>query len=209
MPVPMISLRDFTLRSKTGHTIFFEGGKPTPVPEEVVAEAMAFNIAVTDGLTDREAALKFKPTDAQSVITGTLRDAIIFGALDELVRENDSDNFNAGGQPKVHALYQVTGVKLTGGEVSKFWERYREIKSTNSDLPTHPRVENVLELQRLTTRAQLVEYAKDMGFDVAMIDRKTLKEAKEALMYATINFHEAATPAPAPRPDTSTLEEND
>lgn len=208
MPVPMISLRNYTLRSKTGHVIFFEGGVPTNVPEEVVAEALAVNIIVTDS-TDREAALKYRSTDTQSSITGTLRDAIIFAAIEDLVRENDPDNFNAGGQPKVGALAQATGLKLTGGESSKYWERFRELKATNSDLPQHPRVENVLELQRLTTRAQLTSYAKDMGFDVKMIDKKSLKEAKEALMYATINYHEAATPAPAPRLDTSTLEDND
>lgn len=206
MPVPMLSLRNFTLRTKSGHTIFFEGGVVTPVPEEIVAEALAVNIVVTDS-TDRENQLKFKSADIQSNITGSLRDSLILGAIEELVRENDTDNFNAGGQPKVAALAHATGLKLGGGEASKYWERYREIKSTNADLPSHPRVENVLELQRLTTRAQLTSYAKDMGFDFKGLDKKSLKEAKEALMYATINYHEAATPAPS-APDTSTLVED-
>ncbi len=206
MPVPMLSLRNYTLRTKSGHTIFFEGGVVTDVPEEVVAEALAVNIVVTDS-TDRETQLKFKSADIQSNITGSLRDALILGAIEELVRENDTDNFNAGGQPKVAALALATGLKLGGGEASKYWERYREIKSTNADLPTHPRVENVLELQRLTTRAQLTAYAKEMGFDFKGLDKKSLKEAKEALMYATINHHEAAMTAPTR--DTSTLVEQD
>lgn len=210
MPVNMVSLRDYTLRTKTGHTIFFPAGKPTQVPDEVVAEAMAVNIVPSEHIDLEQAPLKFRQVGTQT-ITGSLRDSLIFGAIEELVRENDPSNFNAGGQPKVSAVAEATGVKLGGGELSKYWERYREIKATNADLPVHPRTENVLELQGLASRSQLVEYAKDMGFDAKLIDKKSIKEAKEILMHLTINYHESASAPerPANAPNTSTLVEQD
>ena len=210
MPVPMVSLRDYTLRSKTGHVIFFPGGQPVPVPDEVVAEAQSYNVAIADGV-DVEKNLTYKATTtAHSAITGTLRDSLVFGAIEDLVRENDPSNFNAGGQPKVHAVNETTGLKLGGGEVSKYWERYRELKATNSPLPEHPRTEHVLELNRLTTRSQLLDYAKNMlGMDVSHLERKSLKEVKEVLVYSTINYHEASPTAASQPVKKSTLVEDD
>lgn len=203
MPIMMVSPRDYTLRSLTGYVIFYPANQPTHTPDEVVSEAMAVNILPVEKY-DREmpaprGALK------ESRVTGTLRDALILNAIEELVKENDVSNFNAGGSPKLAALNGATGLRLSGPESSKYWTRYREIKGTNSPLPQHPRMESVLELQRLTTRKQLLEYASEIGFPESEVSRRPLKEAKEALMQATINYVEVATSL---EPDTGSLEEN-
>lgn len=206
MSIQMVSPRDYTLRTRTGHTIAFKADVPRHVPPEVVTEAMAVNILPvesTSNLGDSPAGY------VKTNVTGTLREALVLHAIVELVRENDSGNFNAGGQPKVGALNAATGLKLSGTEVSKFWDRYREIKSTNSPLPQHPRMAQVLELQSLSTRKQLIEYAKDIGFPETEVSRRpSIKEAKEVLMNATINYIEplAETPAQA-APKGSLVEE--
>ena len=194
MSISMISPRDYVLRTRSGHTIAFKANTPRRVPPECVSEAMAVNILpveVKPELGDSPAGY------VKTHVTGTLREALVLNAIVELVRENDSSNFNAGGQPKVHALNAATGLKLSGSEVSKYWDRYREIQSTNSPMPKHPRMEQVLELQTLTTRKQLVEYASEIGIPENEVTRRTVKEAKEVLMNATINHVEPLAEAPA------------
>lgn len=209
MPVHMVSPRDYTLRTLTGHVIFFPQDVPVLVPDIAVQDAMAVNILPTRMVDTAAAEQASDVVSHTSVIPATLRDAVILRTITELVKENDPATFNAGGQPKLAVLNGRTGIRLSGGELSKYWDRYREIKGTNSPVPTHPRVESVMELQTLTTRKQLVEFASEIGVNEKEVTRRTIKEAKEFLMAATIAYMEGqpAVTLTTP-PDTRTLAED-
>lgn len=205
MPIFMVSPRDYTLRTLHGHVIHFPAETPVSVPDSVVSEALAVNImpAREGHVAAREGAAG--TVSQPIVLTATLRDAIIFQTIKDLVAENDTANFNAGGQPKVAVLNGLTGIRLSGTELTKYWDRYREIVGSNSPLPTHPNAENVMELQRLTTRKQLIEFAEAISVDRKEVERRSsIKEAKEHLMSAAIAYNETAT---AFAPDTSSLVE--
>lgn len=195
MPVPMVSLRDYTLRTPSGHTLAFRARKPTMVPDELVAAAMAVNIVPTKEYENEE-----MPGDSKkrAGIVGGLRDSIVLQAMKQLVEENEHTNFNAGGQPKLAVVNERTGLRLAGGELAKYWERFREIQSTNDDFPTHPRMEDVLELQGLTSRKSLLEFADAIKVDRNQLDKKSIREMKELLMYAAIHYNEAVDAAPVP-----------
>lgn len=207
MPVKMVSPRDYTLRTRTGHVIHFPANVPVHVPDVVVSEALAVNILPTSTVDTPEPSHGVVRAET---ITGTLRDALIFNGILQLVKENDSASFNAGGQPKLTALNALTGIRITGGELSKYWDRYREIVGTNSPFPTHPKLDLVVELQSLTTRKQLLEFANDHGIPEGDVKRhQTIKEAKEALLQATLSFAEgAAFDAPPSDKRHSTLQED-
>lgn len=192
MSIKMVSPRDFTLRTTRGHVIRFKANEPVTVADDVVSQALAVNIMPVEG------GVEFDSPAGQRVshktMPGTLRDAVILRTIQELVKDNDATNFNAGGQPKLSVVNAATGVHLSGSELSKYWERYRELIGTNSPFPTHPKLENVVELQTLTTRKQLQEYAEENGIDVDLIKGKSTKAAKELLMAATVS-HAGGAPA--------------
>lgn len=210
MPIDMVSPRDYTLRTLQGHVIFYPANTPTPTPDSVVHEAMAVNILPAANRPDGSKGESVGVVSAPVSIPASLRDAVILGTIAEMVKENDTSMFNAGGQPKLAALNARTGVRLAGTELTKYWDRYREIIGSNSPFPTHPRVESVMELQRLTTRKQLVEFAEEIGISKAEVERRTIKEAKELLMGATIAYMEtaAAIDTKPSAPDLGTLEED-
>jgi hypothetical protein len=177
----MICPRDYTLRSKTGATIAFEAGKPTNVPDDIVPDALAVNIvpASGEGIDDES------PVGAATAqITGTLRDALIFQAIAQLVKTNASEDFDGGGQPKPHAISARAGIAVSASERVKYWNRYREIVGTNSEIPNHPNVNAVLDLQSLSTRKQLKEFAVDHGMEkeYEKFATKALPELKTLLL---------------------------
>lgn len=210
MAILMVSPRDYTLRTLHGHVIGFEAGVPTPVAEAAVAEALAVNIVPATKIDMELEAAGGAVRSGSLAMNATLRDAVIFSVIDDMVKENDPENFNAGGQPKHAALRAATGLPLTGAEVAKYWDRYREIIGSNSPLPYHPRAESVMELQRLTTRKQLIEFAADIDVPASEVTKRSLRQAKEFLMSATIAYMEAATASDDDPPpvDTRTLAED-
>lgn len=183
MSVEMICPRDYTLRTRTGHCIRFEAGVPTNVPDDLVADALAMNIVPRERPDNEKPAFGLVTAN----ITGSLRDALIFRAITEIVARNNHEEFDGGGVPKLVALNQATGLSLGTAERSKYWARYLELTGTNSELPTHPNVELVIDLQALTSRKQLEEFAKEAGIDFTKLSGKPLKEIKTQLLSYVIN----------------------
>lgn len=183
MLIPMVCPRDYVLRSRTGHTIEFKAGVATPVPEACYAEALSKNI-IPAKLKDEDSPV-FNMVNAE--ITGTLRDALLYGALDELAKRNQTEDFTGGGVPKAAAVSALVGTSVSASEVSRHWSNYRNIISENGDLPTHPQVEIVRELQSLGTRKQLEEFAADHDLGVPKAKGKSIKEFKELLLHSVIH----------------------
>jgi hypothetical protein len=211
MPINMVSQRDYTLRTLHGHVIFYPAGVPVPTADAAVHEALAANIVPVSERPDLASDERTGVVNAPITIPVSLRDAVILHTIKQLVKENDPATFNAGGQPKLAVLNGLTGIRLSGAELGKYWDRYREILGSNSPFPTHPRVESVMELQRLTTRKQLIEFAEEIGVARSEVERRSIKEAKELLMGATIAYMESAAAidtAPPAKLDTRTLAED-
>lgn len=183
MSIPMVCPRDYTLRTRNGHTIKFAAGEPTDVPEALYAEALAKNIIPVERKSDDQPIFGM----VHAEITGTLRDAMIYQAIDEVVKRNQTEDFSGGGVPKAAALSAIIGLSLSASEASRFYTNYRQIIGENEPLPTHPKVEVVRELQALTSRKQLEEFAEDHGIGIPKAKGKSLKELKELLLNSVIN----------------------
>lgn len=200
MPIPMICSRDYTLRTKLGHTIRFVAGEPTSVPESAYAEAIAKNIVPAQRPSDDKPAFGM----VHAEITGTLRDAMIYGAIDELVKRNQTEDFTGGGVPKAAAITDAIGIPISSGEVGRYWTNYREMVAENSDLPSHPQVEVVRELQALSTRKQMEEFASEHDIRLPNTKGKSVKELKSVLLHQVIGQQVAPAhdPGEYKKPDT-------
>lgn len=182
--IPMVCPRDFTLRTKNGgHVIKFEAGKETDVPEEAYHEAISKNIVPVQRKDDEGPAF----TLISNEITGTLRDALIIRGIDELVKRNNTEDFTGGGMPKAAALTNHLGFQIANPETKRYWDLYKDYTSQNMDLPVHPRMELVMELQPLTSRRQLEEFAADYNINVPRAKGKNVKELKAILMNQVVN----------------------
>lgn len=185
MSTLMTCPRHYTLRTRTGHVIKFEPDVPTFVPDSVVHEALAVNILPVEGAVtpDFEDSATAPP---RVDIGGLLRDALVLRAIDELVRENDSNNFDAGGRPKVATINALSGLALNANERAKYWDQYREMKSTGQTLPTHKALETVMEIQHLNTPKEVAEYAEALGVAESALKGHPLREQKQTLLAAAI-----------------------
>ncbi len=199
MSTKMVCPRDFVLRSTSGHTIAFKANVPQDVPDSLYAEALSYNIIPATGKAEDQDT----PAPQGTVqIMGPLRDALIFNAIVTLVKRNSSDDFDGGGVPKVGAITELSGVKLGAPERTKYWGAYREIIGSNGEIPTHPNVVLVQDLQALTSRDQLEAFAKDNSLNITAVKGRSNRELKENLLAQVINSKQVpvtleSAPAPA------------
>lgn len=197
MTTPMVCPRDYTLRSLSGKTIAFKANEPVEVPDDLYAEALSVNILPVEGGRDTD------PTanSTRVAVTGALRDALVYQAIAELSARNNPEDWDGGGQPKPEALKLVSGVQMGNAERSKYWAGYREIIGSNSEIPTHPNVEIVQELNSISTRRQLEEFARDYDLPYESLKGKSNFELKAVLLSMVINGQQA--PLIMNTPDTT------
>lgn len=181
--VMMVCQRDYTLRTKLGHTIKFIAGEPTPVPETAYAEAISKNIVAARPKEGEKPYFAL----AHAEITGSLRDALIFEAMVEIIARNDIEDFAGGGVPKAAAITKAIGITVSAKEVAKYHDVYKQVLAENGELPTHPQVEVVKELQSLATRKQMEEFASDHSIRLPETKGKSLKEVKALLLEQVVN----------------------
>lgn len=185
MPVAMIAPRNYTLRTKSGHVIRFEANQPKLVPDDIVSEALAVNI-----LPAQNSDVQMPDEGAQGVqrvvINGQLRTALVLRAIADIVRENDSVNFDGGGRPKVHVIAARSGVDVTSRERSDMWDKYRELLANGEDLPVHKALDTVLAVQSLNTPSDMKEYAQLLEVPEAKLAGLSLREQKLLLLAAAI-----------------------
>ena len=119
--------RNKTHISLTGKVIRFEKGIPRPVPPDLVREVVGFGAERVEGeqgegFEDEE---RVKPQEPQ----GTERDELILAAIEELVTDNNSDDFGASNAPKAAAIARVSGLKVDAKERDRAWMLYQARKS--------------------------------------------------------------------------------
>lgn len=121
--VEMMSLRTFTLRSTTGHCIRFERQKPTQVPGHLVAECIKNGCAPT---SDLDLPAEDEVTNKQVVPpSGMERSDLIGAALENIIRENERDDFTSAGQPNIKRLEKRLGFDVNKQEVIPVWDELR------------------------------------------------------------------------------------
>ena len=205
MSTKMVCPRDFVLRSTSGHTVAFKANVPQDVPDVLYAEALSHNIIPHSGKANDQ---DTPAPQGQVQVMGPLRDALIYNAIQTIVTRNTSDDFDGGGVPKVAAITDLSGVKLGAPERAKYWNNYREMIGSNSEIPTHPNVVLVQDLQGLTSRDQLEAFAKDHELNVKDVKGRSNRELKESLLAQVITKQAPVTlttEESAPKGDTSTL----
>ena len=185
MPIEMIAPRNYTLRTKLGHTIKFLAGQGKLVPDSAVSEALAVNILPVENSDLNTADLSGAGVQ-QVQIGGLLRVALVVNAIADLVKENNVENFDGGGRPKVAVMNQMTGLSLSAKERSEGWDRFRELKNSGEDMPTHKAMDTVIALQRLNTPNEFKEYAELLDVPESKLLGLNAREQKQLLLAAAI-----------------------
>jgi hypothetical protein len=192
----MVCPRNFTLRTTLGHTIQFKAGEPTPVPNEVVELALAVNIlpAPNQALPAHNEghASGFTKIAAMPQL---LREAIVMRCLDELVRENNPANFSGGGRPKPASIRERCAIDVSATETNKAWERYRELKANNEDLPSHRNLDLIYDIQQTSSPKTLREFAQELDMPPAEYTGLSVTELKAAVVAYAVKFDAIAQTA--------------
>lgn len=191
--------RNFTLRSLSGHILHFKADTPRQVPDSCIDEALSVNIIPCDGFAP-EADEKAPKTVRVHAMSADLREAVLLHAIDELYREGSPKDFDGGARPKAHSISDRAGLDISATERSKLWDKYRDLKGANVDLPRPRNFDLVVDAQRMNTKTDLLSYAKELGLDAGPLAGNTLKEIKAAVITAAMRFE-------SPKVENSVMDE--
>ena len=161
--IMMESLRSFTLRTLKGHAVRFVARIPRPVPKIIAQEAMAQGCAPVN---KEEIPFIDDMGKAKIEFDRNMRRAILFIALDALCTENDTTKFSGSGCPKESIIEEMTSIPIQKKELGKLMDEYRNCKSTGSELPSHPRANEVYAIVQAENKDDLLELAKEAGYPV-------------------------------------------
>lgn len=188
MPTFMKCARNFTLRSLSGHVITFKADEPTLVPDPCIDEALAVNIIPCEGKYAPEKGESSPRTMRVAAMPAELREALLLHAIDELYREGETKDFDGGGKPKAYSISGRAGLDISATERTKLWDKYRDLKADNADLPRPRNFELVADAQRMSSKADLVAYGADLGVPAEDMRGCTLREIKGMVIQAAIKF---------------------
>lgn len=176
--VSMISLRDVSVPSLTGHIVRFEAGVARDVPVHMVDEAMKLGCAPTDSVNlPSDSELGRKAVD----FVGTLRDSLLFLACKTVAEKNDSADFS-GTTPKGEVLGEITGFRVTAKEATAAFQVYMAAHKSGETPELHPSADKILMVQQASTKAELVELAELFEFPKEEWTSKTKSELHEYLL---------------------------
>lgn len=176
--VSMISLRDVSVPSLTGHVIRFEAGVARDVPVHMVDEAMEKGCAPTDSVNlPSDSELGRKAVD----FTGALRDSLLFLACKAVAEKNDATEFS-GTTPKGEVLGEITGFRVTAKEATAAFQVYMAAHKSGDTPELHPSADKILMVNQAGTKAEMVELAELFEFPKEEWSSKTKSELHEYLM---------------------------
>lgn len=184
----MTSAANFRLPTLTGHVIQFKAGVPTFVPPVAVSEAQKFNIvlATDDQLKENELAAHDTSGHARVQLTGELRDMLIMHTMNDIVEKNDTSEFDAGGKPTVAAIEARSSIKISASERNTLWARLSDLSGEGADLPTHPNLDLIRDIQNLRLKNDMVRIGGTLGVDVSGLK---VSEGRDALLAKAIEMH--------------------
>lgn len=118
----LVSNRNFTLRTTTGHIIKFVKDTPVDVPPSCVAHAMQVGCVPHDGVAPESPEEK-----AAAVIpVGIHRIDAIVDAIEALVARNARADFTASGMPQVKSIEKILGYDIDSKERNECWVEYQQ-----------------------------------------------------------------------------------
>ena len=122
MSKKLVLNRDYTLVTTKGHTIRFQKGKPTHVPKEVFADAVAIGALAEDGSDPNI----IKDEVAKKVVDSADRAPLIRKALEKIVAVNKRADFTAAGIPTEKAVEREVGFDVDKRELNEVWNQMHE-----------------------------------------------------------------------------------
>jgi hypothetical protein len=178
-PVEMISLRSFRLASRSGHVIQFEADKPTLVPSNLVSEAMKHGCVPRD----RDTIPFYEDLEkSKTEFTGDLRRSVIWLAIDSLVRENNTKNFDGGGLPKANVISDRVGFDVTKPDVLAIYREYHSAKANGVDAPIHPQAALVQQIVDANDRNELISLLPEAGIDPKHVKGMLVRDLRKLML---------------------------
>ena len=175
----MISLRKFRLASTSGHVVFFEPNKPTPVPKEAVREAMEQGCVPADAKDAPEFVDATKP---MVEFSGTLRTSLLYLVIARMIEENDTKSFDSGGRPKAVVLSKQLGFDVSVKEVKEVHRTVLEAMAQDATPELHVDAEAALEVIDAETKGELLELADAMNVPKKETDGLTSRKLRALLL---------------------------
>jgi hypothetical protein len=180
------SLRNFTLRSLTGHSVTFDRTKAVFVPASLRREALALG-CVPEDINDIDTDQLEAELAAPVVIPPSLREALLFAVIGDIM-EKESDKFklfDAGGRPLPNVISSRVGFEVHVDERNRIVDAYREHKGLGTELPTHEAVADYREVLGLKARKDLQPFAELYGVN-ELFKNANLDEAKNIVLRAIV-----------------------
>lgn len=119
------------IRSTLGHSVYFPGGDEAvfvaPILQGLALEAGAeFVDEAAKGEYTKEQDEKLKVRSGEGPSDPAQRSKAINEAVALLAKANSSDDFTAGGLPKVKSVIQTVGFRVDITEVRTAWEAFTQ-----------------------------------------------------------------------------------
>ena len=178
MPM-MISLRNFVLRTTSGHTIKFEAKKPAYVAPEAMQAAMTAGCVPENA---EDAPFYDNEQKAKVEFSGGVRDSVIFLTLTAIAKENNSKNFDGGGFPKLDVVSDRVGFDVNKKEVTRLYQQYVSAKQEGLVYEPHPQAHMVLRVVEATTLTELKALADEYNYPKDKIAGLTAKQVRKLLL---------------------------
>lgn len=176
----MISLRTFTLATKTGHTIRFEAKVPRNVPDIVVADAMQAGCVPTD-----EAAVPFYEDTKKAYVEfqGDVRRSMLYLAVKMIAERNKASDFDAGGVPKTAVVSNILGeMEIGRKEIVDIYQQFCTAKSEDREFALHPHAQNILRVLESESKDELILLADEFGIDGKRAKGLSMKDLRRMLL---------------------------
>jgi hypothetical protein len=175
----MKSLRNFVLRTLSGHMIRFEPEVPTKVPQAAVQDALNAGCVIIDP-AELQA---YEDTRAlKTDFRDNIRESLVFLAIKAIAERNDTKEFNSGGVPKESAVASRLGMgNVSQKEVEDLYKKYKASNTGGEEFAVAPEAANVLKVIEASEQAELKLLAEEFGC-VEAVKGRTSREMRSILI---------------------------
>lgn len=122
--------RNYTLITTKGRSIYFEKGKPTHVPPNLIRDVVAIGATPADG---SDPSLELEVTTKQAPQDPVVRDPEIRAAIVAVVERNEREDFTGAGKPHEKAVSRLAGFRVANKEIDKIWQQLNDEAAADAD----------------------------------------------------------------------------
>lgn len=149
----VISMRSFTLYTRKGHVVAFEGKKPKYIPNAILPEAMERGVVPVDE-ADIEAFDDRRK--ARVEFQGDLRRSVIALFIADIVDQNNARDFDAAGTPKYQELSKLAGFSVTQAEALEIFRAVEASRKSGEEPNIDPKALTVKRIIEADTNQDLL-----------------------------------------------------